>query len=126
MSKLLELLAKRDIPWNMDLVLCANLVTLLFRTHRAFGKGVALFFRPVFPQSKVLVKFVHETGEKRSESFNFQGKCPQEISRKILDIFHTAPNKVLSLLQLWEVGIPTFSAPKARRERTWEHNALTT
>ena len=40
----------------------------------------------------------------RFSSFNFQGKWVQEISQKILDIFHSAPNKVLSLLQLWEVG----------------------
>ena len=28
---------------------------------------------------------------------------------KILDIFHSAPNKILSLLRLWELGGPTFS-----------------
>ena len=30
-------------------------------------------------------------------------KWQQEISQKLLSIFHSAPNKVLSLLQLWEV-----------------------
>ena len=29
---------------------------------------------------------------RRFSSFNFQGKWPQKISRKILDIFHGAPN----------------------------------
>ena len=31
---------------------------------------------------------------RRFSSFNFQGKWAQKISRKILDIFHSAPNKV--------------------------------
>ena len=38
---------------------------------------------------------------------NFQGKRPQKNSRKILDIFHTVPNRVFSLLQLWGLGDPT-------------------
>ena len=40
----------------------------------------------------------------RFSSFNFQAKWPQDISRTILDTFHSAPNEVLSLLKLWEVG----------------------
>ena len=55
-------------------------------------------FVPAIPQSEVLAKFFEEIGEKcgeifrRFSSFNFQGKWPQNISRKILDIFHGAPN----------------------------------
>ena len=42
----------------------------------------------------------------RFSSCNFQGKWPQKNSRKIIDIFHTVPNRVFSLLQLWGLGDP--------------------
>ena len=68
----------------------------------------------VIPQSEVPAKFLQETGDKCSEnsanifwrfsSFNFQGKWPREISRKVCDIYHSAPSQVLSLLQLWRWG----------------------
>ena len=47
-------------------------------------------------------------GEKfcRYSSFKFQGKWPQDISGKILDILNSTPNKVPALLQLWEVMGP--------------------
>ena len=39
-------------------------------------------------------------------SFNLQGKWPQKNSQKVLDIFHNAPNKVSSLMQLLGWGGP--------------------
>ena len=83
-------------------------------------------FVAAIPQIEVLAKFVQEIGEKcgeilaifvcRFSSFKFQGKCPQEISQNILDIFHSAPNRVFffflffSLLQLWGLGGPRLQA----------------
>ena len=65
---------------------------------------------PVIPQSEVLANYLQEVGEKCGENLPkffagfhlsiFKGKWPQEISREVLDIFHSAPNKVLALLQL--------------------------
>ena len=74
-------------------------------------------FRPVFPQSEVLVKFVQETGEKCGENLaknfadfrpsisreNVRKKCHEESST-FSPLHH---QKVLSLLQLWEVGAPS-------------------
>ena len=59
---------------------------------------------PAIPQSEVLAIFLEEIGEKCGEilakmfcrflSCNFQAEWPQKNSRRILDIFHSAPNKV--------------------------------
>ena len=59
---------------------------------------------PVISESEVLAKCLQEFGEKCGEvlakcfaEFHpsiSQGKWPQEISQKVLDIFSTAPNKV--------------------------------
>ena len=72
---------------------------------------------PVIPQSKVLAQFLQETGENCGElSAKFFADFRPSISRdnrrkkfhkKIRDIFRSAPNKVLSLLQLWELGRPS-------------------
>ena len=61
-----------------------------------------------YPESEIQAKFFADAGEKRSEilaknfadfyplPFNFQEKWPQEISQKILHIFHKGRNKILS------------------------------
>ena len=61
----------------------------------------------------------------RFSSFNFQGKWPQEISQKHLDIFHSAPNKVLSLLQLWGVEGPREGGFAGRLRRHFACGAWT-
>ena len=68
-------------------------------------KMFGLVFLHVVPQKEVLVIFLQETGEKCGEfsSFNFQGTWPQNFSRKILDMFYSAPN-------IWGLEGPTFSA----------------
>ena len=70
------------------------------------------------PQGGVLGKFLQETGEKCGEMFlflfcrfsstDFQGKWPQEIIQKNLNIFHSAPNEVLSVMLLLELEAKTF------------------
>ena len=59
-----------------------------------------------FPESEIQAKFFADAGEKGSENlantfcrfspFSFQEKWLQEISRKILHIFHEGRNKILS------------------------------
>ena len=85
-------------------------------------------------QSEVLAEFLQEIGEnaakcRRTFSQVFIREFPGKMAATIFtksprDIFHSAPNKVLSLLQLWGAGGPkTFceSSEDVRlpRERAW-------
>ena len=74
------------------------------------------------PQSEVLAKYLQDIAKRRGDILtnfsrrfwrlffaDFRPSISREngsknISRKLLDIFHSAPNKVLSLVHLWELG----------------------
>ena len=73
---------------------------------------------PAIPQSEVLAKCLHEISEKCGEILAelFADLLPsicrehgrKKIHKKILNIFPTAPNVILSLLQLLGLGAPTI------------------
>ena len=78
-------------------------------------------------------KFFADTGEKRSENwaiffcrfspFNFQEKWLQEISRKILHIFHEGRNKILSQRDSRR-GVPQNTYQDAqKRSSCWKWSA---